>query len=150
MSQVTAAPTVARELQATLVDLIDLSLQGKQAHWNVIGKDFRSLHLHLDEMLAEYRAWSDEVAERLVTIGISPDGRASTVAGSTGVPAFPEGLVKDSEVVRLFVERLGKVALSMRERIKAVGDEDPITEDLFIQIGGGLEKQKWMVQAQMR
>lgn len=147
---ITAQPTVARELQATLVDLIDLSLQGKQAHWNVIGKDFRSLHLHLDEMLAEYRLWSDEVAERLVTIGISPDGRASTVAGSTGVPAFPEGLVKDSEVVRLFVERLEKVALLMRERIKTVGEEDPITQDLFIQIGGGLEKQKWMVQAQMR
>ena len=147
---ITAQPTVARELQATLVDLIDLSLQGKQAHWNVIGKDFRSLHLHLDEMLAEYRLWSDEVAERLVTIGISPDGRASTVAGSTGVPAFPEGLVKDSEVVRLFVERLEKVALLMRERIKMVGDEDPITQDLFIQVGGGLEKQKWMVQAQMR
>jgi starvation-inducible DNA-binding protein len=28
---------VAAELQAVLADLLDLSLQGKQAHWNVVG-----------------------------------------------------------------------------------------------------------------
>ena len=32
-------------LQQTLVDLIDLSLVAKQAHWNVVGRNFRSVHL---------------------------------------------------------------------------------------------------------
>ena len=32
----------AAELQAMLVDLIDLALIGKQAHWNVVGPHFRA------------------------------------------------------------------------------------------------------------
>jgi starvation-inducible DNA-binding protein len=40
----------AAELQTVLVDLIDLGLQGKQAHWNVVGPQFRTLHLELDEV----------------------------------------------------------------------------------------------------
>ncbi|HEX2297396.1 MAG TPA: ferritin-like domain-containing protein, partial [Pseudonocardiaceae bacterium] len=51
-------------LQATLVDLIDLSLIAKQAHWNVVGSNFRSAHLQLDELVATARQYVDEVAER--------------------------------------------------------------------------------------
>ena len=37
---------VGRELQATLVELIDLSLVGKQLHWNIFGRPFKPLHEH--------------------------------------------------------------------------------------------------------
>ena len=37
-------------LQRTLVELIALSLIGKQLQWNITGDEFRSLHLHLDEL----------------------------------------------------------------------------------------------------
>ena len=61
----------AVELQAVLVDLIDLGLQGKQAHWNVVGPQFRTLHLELDEVVEDTRKWADEVAERLRALGAS-------------------------------------------------------------------------------
>ena len=35
-------------LQQNLVNLIDLALLLKQAHWNVVGPNFRSIHLQLD------------------------------------------------------------------------------------------------------
>jgi hypothetical protein len=41
---------VGQELQATLVELVDLSLIGKQLHWTVVGPNFRPLHLQLDEL----------------------------------------------------------------------------------------------------
>ncbi len=69
-------------LQATLVDLVDLSLIAKQAHWNVVGSNFRSAHLQLDELVATARQYVDEVAERANAIGISPNGKAKTVVES--------------------------------------------------------------------
>ena len=53
---------VGTVLQASLVDLVDLSLIGKQAHWNVIGKNFRSIHLQLDELVVV--TWTHDVAAR--------------------------------------------------------------------------------------
>jgi len=60
---------VASALQRTLVDLIDLALIGKQAHWNVEGRQFRSLHLELDDLVDSWRTFADRVAERAVAIG---------------------------------------------------------------------------------
>ncbi|GAB3119177.1 DNA-binding ferritin-like protein [Leifsonia psychrotolerans] len=40
-----ASAELSSNLQAVLVDMIELHLQGKQAHWNVVGKNFRDLHL---------------------------------------------------------------------------------------------------------
>src|SRR3954447_21247662 len=45
---------VAGELQRMLVDLVDLALIGKQAHWNVEGAHFRSVHLFLDELVESW------------------------------------------------------------------------------------------------
>ncbi|MDO9396591.1 MAG: DNA starvation/stationary phase protection protein, partial [Herbiconiux sp.] len=40
-----APAELTESMQRVLVDLIELHLQGKQAHWNVVGKNFRDLHL---------------------------------------------------------------------------------------------------------
>jgi len=82
---------VAKALQATLVELIDLSLQAKQAHWNVVGPSFKAIHLFLDELTDQYRDWYDEAAERLAAIGVSPDGRTATVAAGTPLEPLPAG-----------------------------------------------------------
>ena len=42
---------IGNELQATLLELVDLSLLGKQLHWSVVGPLFRPLHLYLDELI---------------------------------------------------------------------------------------------------
>ena len=55
---------IGDELQATLIELIDLSLIGKQLHWNFFGRPFKPLHEHLDELVDTWRELSDNVAER--------------------------------------------------------------------------------------
>ena len=63
------SPVVDKALQQALVDLTDLSLLGKQAHWNIQGSRFRALHLQLDEIVEEVRVGADDVAERLAALG---------------------------------------------------------------------------------
>ena len=80
-----------RELQATLVELIDLSLIGKQLHWNIYGRPFKPLHEHLDELVDSWHDLSDTVAERAVALGFAPDGQAATVSGDSEIDAVDEG-----------------------------------------------------------
>ena len=60
-----ASSELAANLQAVLVDLIALDLVGKQAHWNIVGPNFRDLHLNLDELVHVAREGSDDIAERM-------------------------------------------------------------------------------------
>ncbi|WP_394429708.1 Dps family protein [Streptomyces sp. SGAir0957] len=142
--------TVAEALQGALVDLVDLSLVAKQVHWNVVGPRFRSVHLQLDEVVDSARLHSDTVAERASTLGVPPDGRATTVAASSGIAAVAEGWVKDTDAVGTLVEALGAVITRMRERIRATGEADPVSQDMFIGITADLEKHHWMFQAENR
>jgi hypothetical protein len=80
---------VAVELQDMLVDLVDLTLIGKHLHWNVEGRLFRSVHDELDDLVDAWRMLSDDIAERAVTIGASPDGQVEAIAGATRLDPVP-------------------------------------------------------------
>ncbi|MBX9365384.1 Dps family protein [Streptomyces massasporeus] len=140
--------TVSEALQGALVDLVDLALVAKQIHWNVVGPRFRSVHLQLDEVVDTARNYSDTVAERAAALGISPDGRAATVAVGSGIGVTPEGWVDDTTAVGTLVEALGAVIARMRERIESTGEPDPVSQDIFIGITADLEKHHWMFQAE--
>jgi starvation-inducible DNA-binding protein len=143
-----ARPVVGEALQGTLVDLIGLSLIAKQAHWNLVGPRFRSIHLQLDEVVTAARDFSDTVAERASALGLPPDGRPETVATGFTLPSPKVGWVRDTEVVEVMVESLGAAVARLRERIKATDEPDPVTQDLLISITAELEKQRWMFDAE--
>ncbi|MBY6410861.1 DNA starvation/stationary phase protection protein [Rhodococcus sp. BP-252] len=136
-------------LQGTVVDLIDLSLIAKQAHWNVIGKNFRSVHLALDELVTAARDFTDEAAERATAIGVSPDGRSETVSATAGTKGFGTGWTKDDEVTAAVVDNLAAVVDRLRGRIADTEAADPVTQDLLIAITARLEQLHWMWQAQV-
>lgn len=142
------AKPAADHLQKNLIALIDLSLVLKQAHWNVVGKNFRAVHLQLDEILLTAREATDNVAERIVMIGISPDGRSSTVAEKTPLSSYTTGFVSVDDTVHAVADALQTTISELRESIKALDDLDLVSQDLLISISSELEKHFWMVQAQ--
>ncbi|WP_328877866.1 Dps family protein [Streptomyces sp. NBC_00299] len=135
-------------LQSTLVDLLGLSLIGKQVHWSIVGPRFRSIHLQLDEVVSVARSFSDTVAERSAALGLPPDGRPETIAAAYTLPGPKEGWVRDNEVVQLIVDSLGAAIERLRARIDATAEPDPVTQDLLIGITSELEKQRWMFDAE--
>jgi starvation-inducible DNA-binding protein len=144
-----AQKATGEALQGALVDLIDLALVSKQAHWNLTGRNFKVVHEHLDEVVDLARQYQDEVAERAVAIGVNPDGRARTVADRTAIPQLEAGYLADDKVVAAVTDVLAQLITRFRERVAATDEPDPVTQDLMIEITAALEKQHWMFQAQV-
>lgn len=145
-----ATESLSDNLQRVLVDLIELGSQGKQAHWNVVGKNFRDTHRQLDEIIEAAREFSDTVAERMRALHALPDGRSDTVAESTTLPEFPQGEIDTAEVIDLVTERLEAVIRTCRDVHDDVDEEDPTSADILHAILESLEQFAWMVSAENR
>ena len=146
----TASPELAADLQRVLVDLIELQLQGKQALWNVVGTNFRDLHLQLDELVDAAREASDTIAERMRAVDAVPDGRSDTVAATTSLPQFPADEQNTADVVDLVTSSVYAAVDTARNVHDDVDAADPSTADLLHQIIDTLEKLAWMIKAENR
>jgi starvation-inducible DNA-binding protein len=147
---VTASPALTEHLQRVLVDLIELHLLGKQAHWNVVGTNFRDLHLQLDELVETAREGSDVIAERMRALNAVPDGRSDTVVATTSLPQFPGGEINTGAVVDLVTVRTYAAVDTLRTVREPVEAEDPSTADIFDQLIIELEKQAWLIKSENR
>ncbi|OBB01701.1 DNA starvation/stationary phase protection protein [Mycobacteriaceae bacterium 1482268.1] len=145
-----ASNQLSGHLQRVLVDLIELHLQGKQAHWNVVGTNFRDLHLQLDELVDFAREASDTIAERMRALDLVPDGRSDTVVASTTLPQFPAYERSTDEVVDLITARIYAAVDTLRTVHDEVDAEDPSTADILHQLIDGLEKLAWLIKSENR
>jgi starvation-inducible DNA-binding protein len=140
---------VGRELQATLVELIDLSLIGKQLHWNIFGRPFKPLHEHLDELVDSWRELSDTVAERAVALGFAPDGQVAAVNDGSEITPVDSGSLDTDTATRELVQRLADVTERIRGRMDRLGELDLASQDVLIETIRELEKQQWMLRVSL-
>ena len=140
---------VGRELQATLVELIDLSLIGKQLHWNIFGRPFKPLHEHLDELVDSWRELSDTVAERAVALGFAPDGQVAAVNDGSEITPVDSGSLDTDTATRELVQRLAGVTERIRGRMDRLGELDLASQDVLIETIRELEKQQWMLRVSL-
>jgi len=145
-----ASRQLSESLQRVLVDLLELQLQGKQAHWNVVGTNFRDTHLQLDEIVAAARELADTVAERMRALHAVPDGRSSTISETTTLAPFPLGEVSTTQTIDLITDRLEATIRTVRDVHDPVDDEDPTTADILHGLLEQLEQFAWMVSAENR
>ena len=145
-----APPSLPRNLQKVLVDLIELHLQGKQAHWNLAGTNFRDLHLQLDEIVDTAREASDTIAERMRALSAVPDGRSDTVTASTTLPAIPPTELSTTDAVDLITTGIYAAVDTVRTVHDDIDAADPSSADLLHNIIDDLEKQAWMLKSENR
>lgn len=143
-----ASPTLTNNLQAVLADLIELHIQGKQAHWNIVGANFRDLHLQLDVIVDAARLFADDMAERMRALQALPDGRSATVANSTSLAPFPDGLISTKDAIDRIVAALEAAVNTIRKVHDQVDEEDPTTADLLHAYIAKFEQFAWLVGAE--
>jgi len=140
---------VGHVLEATLHELVDLSLIGKQLHWAVVGPLFRPLHLHLDELVDSWRELADTVAERAVALGYVPDGQARAVSGGSQLAPIAQSPIDDHVVVRELTHRIAQASELTRGRMDRLGEIDLASQDVLIEVVRALEEQQWMLRVQL-
>ena len=136
--------TVSEALPGALVDLVDLALVAKQIHWNVVGPRFRSVISSSTNSSTPRGPTPTPWPSAPPLSGVSPDGRAATVAVGSGIGVTPRVGRRHHRRAARMVDALGAVIGRMRERVKSTGEPDPVSQDIFIRITADLEKHHWM------
>ena len=137
-----------RMMNRRLSDIIDLQLQLKQAHWNVKGPSFISLHALFDQTYVIVTGFVDLIAERIAQLGGIAEGTVRTAAARTHLAEYPlaigEGLAHVEAVARA-LSTFGREARTMITEADALDDAG--TADLFTEISRGIDKALWFVEA---
>ena len=138
-------------LNQHVAEALDLYSQSKQAHWNVKGRNFFSIHELTDTFADEVLGFVDTIAERATALGGYVLGTVRMAADATTLPEYPTDAVDSMEHVRALVERIGHFAGSVREAIDAsetLGDKD--TADLFTEVSRLIDMRLWFFEAHLQ
>lgn len=139
---------VAALLNGQLADLIDLGLQARQAHWNVKGPQFSSLHALFEEVADELAELTDVVAERAVMLGSVAQGTLQTVGRDSHLPPYPLDALSGPEHLWPLSAALAQVAQSTRAAIDTADSAgDAGSADVLTQLSRGLDALLWKVES---
>jgi starvation-inducible DNA-binding protein len=137
-------------LQSELEELNDLSLLLKHAHWNVKGKNFIAVHEMLDPQIDIVRDLVDTVAERIATLGGSPNGTADAIVANKNHVKYPI-LKRECALDHLkAVDALYATAITaLRTRITALDGLDVISSNILQDATQKLELFQWFMRSHL-
>ena len=136
-------------LQKQLSTYNDLHLTLKHVHWNVVGPNFIGVHEMIDPQVELVRGYADEVAERIATLGGSPQGTPGAILKDRTWDDYSVG--RDTVQAHLAAVDLvyDGVIEDIRKAIETTEELDPVTQDILIGQAAALEKFQWFVRAHL-
>lgn len=142
---------VAVLLNQRLAEAITLSSYAKQAHWNVRGPHFFSLHQLFDQIYKDVVAYMDLLAERVGQLGGAAEGTVAVAAQRAGLPEYPLELVDGAAHLDALAASLSAFGALIRQSIDLATDlRDAGTADLFTEISRGLDQDLWFVESHLQ
>ena len=136
-------------LQERLVALIDLQLTLKHIHWNVVGPTFIGVHLMLDPQVEAVEGMVDTTAERMATMGASPNGLAGNIVATRTWDDYGLGRASVMQHLGALDLAYAGVVEGHRKAIDKTDQLDPVTQDLLIGMAEQLEQFHWFVRAHL-
>jgi starvation-inducible DNA-binding protein len=133
-----------------LADGVDLQTQAKQAHWNVKGPAFLTLHELFDRIADAVAEYVDQIAERIVQLGGVAAGTARTAARASRLPEPAAAAANANAHLAALLASLASFGAASRRAIEVAataGDQN--AADLFTGISRGVDKWIWFVEAHL-
>lgn len=138
---------VANGLKRLLADSYTLYLQTHNCHWNVVGPQFRELHLMFEEHYTELATAVDEIAERIRTLGVAAPGTYSAFAELSSIKEI-EGVPTASEMVGILTRGHEQVVKTCREVLARAQEADDESSVALVSDRMRIhEKTAWMLRA---
>ncbi|MBW3604271.1 MAG: DNA starvation/stationary phase protection protein [Actinobacteria bacterium] len=144
-----AAEQVRETLQHRLTSLLDLQLTLKHVHWNVVGPTFIGVHEMLDPQVDAVRLMTDNIAERIATMGGQPIGTPGHVAKTRGWDDY--SLLRATTIEHLAALDIvySGVITDHRAAIADFDELDLVSQDIVIAQTEQLEMFQWFVRAHL-
>lgn len=142
---------VALELSKLLADEFLLYTKTRNAHWNVTGPDFHTMHLFFESQYEQLEEVVDSVAERIRTLGhYAP----ATLAEYLQLTHLTEKSGQDNTSAGFLKELLAdheSIIIFLRENINPFASkyEDAGTSDFITGLMEQHEKLAWMLRAHL-
>lgn len=137
-------------LNELLANSVDLFSQAKQAHWNVKGRRFLSAHSLFDDVAKHARHHSDDLAERLATLGGYARGTVRQAAEASRLSEFSPDSLSAQNCIEAMVECLSSHASQLRRGIERCADlREPATEDLLTEVLREIEFDLWFLESHL-
>ena len=116
-------------------------------HWNIKGKSFFDLHVKFEELYTDANVKVDEIAERILTLGVTPLHTFEDYTKAAKVPVG-KNISKDETAVKLIVDSLSEL-LKIERNILNASDEanDEGTNSMMSDFITEQEKTVWMMKA---
>jgi starvation-inducible DNA-binding protein len=140
---------VAQTLQKILNTYNDLHLTLKHVHWNVVGPNFISVHEMIDPQVELVRGYADDAAERIATLGTSPQGTPGALVAQREWDDYSVGRAGAIEHLAALDQVYVGVITSIRVAAAETEETDPVTNDLLIGHLHELEQFHWFVRAHL-
>ncbi|MFF7206539.1 Dps family protein [Streptomyces sp. NPDC008141] len=136
-------------LQMRLHALNDLHLTLKHIHWNVVGPHFIAVHEMIDPQVEQVRAMTDDLAERISTLGGEPDGTPGALVDARTWNDYSIGRAEAIEHLGALDLVYTSIIEDHRAAMQATETSDPVTQDMLIEQLRGLELFQWFVRAHL-
>ena len=122
----------------------------KHTHWNVTGPNFIAVHKMLDPEVESVLAQADETAERIATLGGTPDGRTDAIMRNrTRKPFDVEGRAGTEAYLKALIEYYDAFIADDRKAIAELDELDVISSNVIQDHVQQLEKFQWFMRSHL-
>jgi starvation-inducible DNA-binding protein len=136
-------------LQNRLHAMNDLQLTLKHVHWNVVGPHFIAVHEMIDPQVDAVRGFADDVAERIATLGGSPQGTPGAIVKERDWDDYAIGRAGTQEHLGALDLVYRGIIGTNRAVIQELDDIDLVTQDMVIGQTEQLELFHWFIRAHL-
>lgn len=144
--------TVAEQLAKLLADEFVLYTKTLNAHWNIEGPDFHSVHLYFEELYEQSAEIADSVAERIRQLGHYAPGTLKDFLELTHLTEKLTGANTSSGLIKNLLEDHESIIEFIRGNVNEFADahKDAGTSDYITGLMEKHEKTAWMLRAHIK